>query len=129
MKDANIRYVAQSLVVKAKREGRLKVLPCERCGSKKRIHAHHDDYTKPLDVIWLCSSCHCKLHAIAVGRPFQSDEQAADYSPHLVVSEELNEIINAAVTKKRTTKLLMVDYLLRLALKMCRLMPEQDMGD
>ncbi len=36
---------------------------CEKC--KKRhhdIHAHHDDYAKPLEVRWLCRSCHFRLH-------------------------------------------------------------------
>ena len=34
---------------------------CEVCGDKKSF-AHHDDYTKPLDVRWLCSTHHMRLH-------------------------------------------------------------------
>ena len=42
-----------------------KPVTCERCGSKSdHIHAHHYDYSKPLSVIWMCRSCHSKLHGI-----------------------------------------------------------------
>jgi len=37
--------------------------PCEKCGNVK-AQAHHDDYAKPLDVIWLCDSHHKMRHAI-----------------------------------------------------------------
>jgi len=36
---------------------------CEICAEKTAVlHAHHDDYDKPLDIIWVCPKCHGKLH-------------------------------------------------------------------
>ena len=41
---------------------KIKRQPCEICGSATRIHGHHEDYSKPLDVIWLCHQHHVELH-------------------------------------------------------------------
>lgn len=43
------------------RRGKLARLPCARCGNPKS-QAHHPDYTRPLLILWLCSSCHAKEH-------------------------------------------------------------------
>jgi ribosomal protein S27AE len=48
-------------VGRALRAGKLKKLPCEKCGSMFS-EAHHDDYDKPLDVRWLCRVCHEEEH-------------------------------------------------------------------
>lgn len=45
------------------RAGKLVAEPCESCGAEENVDAHHDDYSKPLDVRWLCRSCHTLLHA------------------------------------------------------------------
>lgn len=44
-----------------------KPIICSQCRCramvKRDIHAHHRDYSKPLEVDWLCRSCHSQLHA------------------------------------------------------------------
>lgn len=35
---------------------------CTACKQPALIQAHHTDYTKPLDVTWLCRPCHLKEH-------------------------------------------------------------------
>ena len=57
------KYQAHQEVLKALRNGTLIKLPCKFCGIKQ-VEAHHPDYSKPLEVIWLCSECHRLLHKI-----------------------------------------------------------------
>ena len=55
-------YKANLAVSNALRSGKLDKLPCLFCGATD-VHAHHRDYSKPLDVQWLCAKCHHRLHA------------------------------------------------------------------
>lgn len=55
------RVKAHNAVSRAIKTGKLTRIPCIRCGEKKS-HAHHEDYDKPLDVIWLCQICHSQRH-------------------------------------------------------------------
>ena len=54
----------QDAVRHAVKRGRIvKSATCKRCGdSPKRMHAHHQDYSKPLEVQWLCGPCHARTH-------------------------------------------------------------------
>jgi hypothetical protein len=56
------RKKAANAVSNALRDGRLRKMPCLFCESEK-VEGHHKDYSKPLDVIWLCPKCHRRLHA------------------------------------------------------------------
>jgi hypothetical protein len=52
---------AHRTVKKAMDAGRLIPQPCEKCGATK-VEAHHDDYSKRLDVRWLCRKHHREHH-------------------------------------------------------------------
>lgn len=54
------RKAAVVAVGNAIRDGKLIRQPCEKCG--ERAQAHHDDYSKPLEVRWLCPSHHREHH-------------------------------------------------------------------
>ena len=46
---------------KAVKLGELLKGKCEICGEKK-VDAHHTDYSKPLEVMWLCRPHHAQIH-------------------------------------------------------------------
>ena len=47
----------------AVRDGKLvKPSTCDDCGFSGTLHGHHEDYTKPLEVIWVCPPCHAQRH-------------------------------------------------------------------
>ena len=57
------RYAAHVAVCNAVRDGRLtRPDTCTKCGSTTKIQGHHPDYSKPLDVVWLCYRCHMNEH-------------------------------------------------------------------
>ena len=72
-----IKRAAHIATGNAIRDGRLVRQPCEVCGDKQ-AQAHHDDYSKPLDVRWLCTTHHAEWHRNNTPKgPPQDQEEAA----------------------------------------------------
>lgn len=54
------KHKATTKIHNALRDGKIiKPNKCSKCGLKTSyLEAHHEDYSKPLNVQWLCLSCH-----------------------------------------------------------------------
>lgn len=57
-----LKRKAHQAVAYAIQTGKLVRQPCERCGTTQNVVAHHEDYNKPLDVLWLCKYHHKERH-------------------------------------------------------------------
>lgn len=56
------RHYAIRLAQMARDRGELqRPSKCGLCGKRSRVDGHHEDYAKPLQVLWLCRSCHRAL--------------------------------------------------------------------
>lgn len=55
------RQRARKALKRAVASGAIKRQPCEVCGNIK-TQGHHDDYSKPLEVRWLCHPHHVEVH-------------------------------------------------------------------
>lgn len=60
--DERFKYHARQMVRNALRSGMIEVKNCEVCQSNENLEAHHDDYSRPLDVRWLCRKHHVEHH-------------------------------------------------------------------
>lgn len=59
-----VKRAARVAFGNAVRDGKVKKPPhCEVCAAPGDVHGHHDDYSRPLDVIWCCTACHGLIHA------------------------------------------------------------------
>jgi hypothetical protein len=54
------KYKARTILNHALRDGLIEKQPCH-CGESE-VEAHHDNYSRPLDVDWLCVKHHKELH-------------------------------------------------------------------
>jgi hypothetical protein len=64
--DHKIWRAAQSALSHAVKSGKVQKWPCcavADCNSEKVV-AHHPDYSRPLDVVWLCQAHHKQTHAL-----------------------------------------------------------------
>lgn len=57
------RYEAKVLFGNALRDGKVfRPNLCQHCGIECVPQGHHNDYSKPLEVVWVCIPCHTEFH-------------------------------------------------------------------
>lgn len=59
---SELRQIGAAVRQKIKQGDLARPDKCELCGGGNNIDAHHEDYGKPYDVVWLCRSCHMRVH-------------------------------------------------------------------
>ncbi|KKM67249.1 hypothetical protein LCGC14_1472970 [marine sediment metagenome] len=63
IRDNPLRYAANRLLRYAVETVKIiKPRACSICHKETKILGHHEDYCKPLEVIWVCQVCHKKIH-------------------------------------------------------------------
>lgn len=70
------KYKAQQMLRYAVKKKMIEKLPCLICGNK-RSGGHHFDYTKPLEVIWLCALHHKEVHKNPIWQKVENFERVA----------------------------------------------------
>src|SRR3990167_4269956 len=55
------KFLARGRLSRAVKIGKIIRKVCQKCGDPK-VQGHHPDYSKPLEVIWLCGVHHRELH-------------------------------------------------------------------
>lgn len=62
LEENKLKNKAHRAVYYAIKKGTLIRQPCERCGTTIDVVGHHEDYSKPLEVMWLCPQHHRERH-------------------------------------------------------------------
>lgn len=76
-KPDKVKFAARNALRYAIKSGKIAKYPCEKCGEIKS-QGHHTDYSKPLDVVWLCSKHHHEIH-----RKYRNPLKPSSFRPDL----------------------------------------------
>lgn len=63
-KEQRRKDAARSYLHAYLRRGKIARQPCKVCG-EPRVEAHHKNYSKPLEVVWLCRPHHRQEHCLS----------------------------------------------------------------
>lgn len=54
--------------------GKIEKEPCIFCETTEKVEAHHDDYSRPLSVVWVC-----KKHHVVLDREYEKRQAQKRY--------------------------------------------------
>lgn len=91
------KYRARNKVGNAIRDGKIIKTPCVVCGNPKS-EAHHEDYSKPLEVVWLCKKHHTERHGRIPDPPESPDAAERNRFPESGGGTDNPETPDAAET-------------------------------
>lgn len=81
LQENKLKKIAHQKVAYAIQKGELVRQPCEKCGTTENVVAHHEDYNKPLEVVWLCKFHHKERHA-ELDREDKPKSDMVNHPPH-----------------------------------------------
>lgn len=94
-----LKQKARGICAAAIKAGRLVRQPCEDCGRVGKSEAHHDDYSKPLAVRWLCKPCHLAVHRGT--ETYQKNRLSHCTRGHSLSGTNLIVVVEGSVEKHR----------------------------
>ena len=105
MKKLPNKTKARQITHKAISDGLLIKKFCEVCGNEKS-EIHHLDYSKPLNIKWLCKKHHVEWH-----RKHEKLKGFSEYKA-IFISPELHQEIKVAAAEKRMTIIQFINNLI-----------------
>lgn len=87
---ARAKAIVRAKAKMALRRGALVRQPCEVCGAAAEMH--HDDYTKPTAVRWLCRAHHLAWHATNEPAPPKLQPKLSRYGKRILVPGKLRAV-------------------------------------
>lgn len=63
--EAKMKANARSFAHVYRDRGYIDKSDCIECGNSN-AEMHHEDYSKPTNITWLCRPCHLKIHRISI---------------------------------------------------------------